>query len=116
MSAGELSLVPESEPAPREAFAVRLGLTITIEGRHLPWELAFCSSEPDSNGFFVKVGARTALCRHCDSRHKILNLIEALERGEITLGGDDGAWPIVTSEEVVGLMFREIQEAERGAR
>lgn len=117
-----LSVVPTpDEPAAakksRPCRAVLLGLALTVEGRTLPFELAFCDSDygKDSECFLVKTGARYAVCRHCKSRHKVLNLFEALERRDISLGGEDGAWPVIMPELFIGTMFREIQSRARNA-
>lgn len=122
MSADEtlsLSLVLPGEEKASSAFLVRLGLVLTIEGRSLPFELAFCSGGmgPNSSAFLVKAGARSAICHHCGSRHKILSLIEALKDGEITIGGGhEVAIPSVTPEEILGVMFRELASQAAAGR
>ncbi len=108
-----LSVVPTHRRPAAEVstpYIVRLGLVLTIEGRSSSLELAFCADNGDSACFLVKVGARSAVCRHCRSRHKVLGLIEALDSREIALGGDDGPWPIIMPELLLAPMFRGIQQ------
>jgi hypothetical protein len=114
-----LSVVPPEETAaPAADWAiVRLGLVLTIERRSLPLELAFCTSqgEDQSECFFVKPGARSAVCHLCDSRHEVISLIEAVEERELTLAADhdtnNGVIPVIPAQTLLGAMFREIRRA-----
>ncbi len=112
MSAGEmtLSLVPGSEesPAPETSFPVLVLLGLTFADGRRPLEVAFCSDHQGERILLIKAGARRARCGICETRHRVVGLVQAVAASAINTGyGMDAVGPTIELADFLSQTFHQ---------